>query len=209
MQEILQTLAERYDPLALIVYGSFAEGSDTLFSDFDALVITREGEKRHDCSFVHGVQLDVFVCPRAALENDFKPEDYVQIYDGKILLDDHGLAEGLIQKVNAWLDSQAAKSREELSADVSWCEKMLRRAGNSDAEGAFRRHWLLVESLEIYTALRGWRYLGPKKALRQLQTRDKNAYRLYAEALADTDPEALAAWVEQIKARRPKGGKGN
>lgn len=41
--EIIEYLKEKYQPLALIVYGSFADGTNNAHSDFDALVIC-EGE---------------------------------------------------------------------------------------------------------------------------------------------------------------------
>ena len=47
MQDILTYLAAEYDPLAIIVYGSFADGTQNLFSDFDALLITEGGARRH------------------------------------------------------------------------------------------------------------------------------------------------------------------
>ena len=46
MNDILTYLAARYDPAAIIVYGSFADGSSNLFSDFDALLITDGGGRR-------------------------------------------------------------------------------------------------------------------------------------------------------------------
>ena len=45
MNDILTYLAAKYDPAAIIVYGSFADGSSNLFSDFDALHHSRRGEK--------------------------------------------------------------------------------------------------------------------------------------------------------------------
>ena len=68
-------------------------------------------------------------------------------------------------------------------------------------------HWLLVDSLEIYTVLRGWPYLGPKKALRQLEKKDREGYALYEKALCKGDYESLADWVGHIKARFDNKGK--
>ena len=106
-----------------------------------------------------------------------------------------------------YVDGKARKTREELRLNVSWCEKMLRRAERTDAEGSYRRHLLLVESLEIYTELRAWPYLGPKKALRQLEKKDKAAYALYEKALCKGDYESLADWVAQIRVRFDGAGK--
>ncbi len=199
MHDILTYLAARYDPVAIIVYGSFADGTSNLFSDFDALLITAGGERQHDDSFVDCTQLDVFIHPLSDFQGDYDPADYAQVYDGQILLDRDGVAAALIERVNRYLDACGSKSPEELRIDVSWCEKMLRRAGRADAEGAFRRHWLLVDSLEIYMQVRGWRYLGPKKALCTLEKKDKKGSALYVRALTGSDPEDLAAWVGHIR----------
>ena len=117
------------------------------------------------------------------------------------------VAATLLDKVQSWVDSRAKKTQEELGFNVSWCEKMLRRAERADAEGCFRRHWLLTDSLEIYTELRGWPYLGPKKALAQLEKKDKAVFALYETALTAGDYESLAAWVEHIRERFEKGQK--
>ena len=76
-----------------------------------------------------------------------------------------------------------------------------------NAEGCFRRHWLLVESLRIYTELCFWPYLGPKKALSQLEKKDRAAFSLYEAALTAGDYTTLAAWIGQLRARLEKGRK--
>ena len=60
--EVLCYLEKEYDPLAVILYGSFADGTQDAESDFDALVITRD-RKKHDTSRVGDTVLDVFVWP--------------------------------------------------------------------------------------------------------------------------------------------------
>ena len=207
MHDILSYLAAEYDPVAIILYGSFADGTSNLFSDYDALLITEGGERRHDDRFVDFTQLDVFVHPLSDFQGEYDPAEYANIYGGQILLDRNGVAAALLDKVARWVDSRAKKTREELGFNVSWCEKMLRRAERTDAEGCFRRHWLLVDSLEIYTELRGWPYLGPKKALSQLEKKDRAVFALYEKALTQNDYESLAAWVEHIRERFEKGQK--
>ena len=156
MQDILSYLAAEYDPLAIIVYGSFTDGTQNLFSDFDALLITEGGKRRHDDRFVDCTQLDVFVYPLSDFQGDYDVTEFTQVYGGQILLDRGGAAAALLDRVRQCVEGQAHKTRDELRLDVKWCEKMLRRAERSDAEGAYRRHWLLVDSLEIYTEVRAW-----------------------------------------------------
>lgn len=199
MHDILSYLAATYDPVAIIVYGSFADGTSNLFSDFDALLITEADERLHDDSFIDCTQLDVFIHPLSDFEPGYDPAEYVQVCGGQILLDHDGIAASLLKNVERYLDGRAGKTPEELRLDVDWCEKMLRRAERDDAEGAYRRHWLLVDSLEIYTELRAWRYLGPKKTLRMLETKDKEAFALYEAALLSNDLSSLSAWVAHIR----------
>ena len=85
-ERILTYIQKTYQPEAVVVYGSFADGSAGAGSDFDALVIA--GSRAcHDASEIDGVTLDVFVYPAATFCADYDPEDFVQIFDGKILLD--------------------------------------------------------------------------------------------------------------------------
>ena len=207
MQDVLSYLAAEYDPLAIIVYGSFADGTQNLFSDFDALLITEGGERRHDDRFVDCTQLDVFIHPLSDFQGDYDASEFTHVYGGQILLDRGGTAAALLDKVRQSVEGQAHKTRDELRLDVSWCEKMLRRSERTDAEGSYRRHWLLVDSLEIYTQLRAWPYLGPKKALRQLEKKDREGYALYEKALCEGDYSSLADWVGYMKARFENKGK--
>ena len=49
--KIIDYLKKTYQPESIIVYGSFADGSANLNSDFDALIIAGK-EKLHDSSFL-------------------------------------------------------------------------------------------------------------------------------------------------------------
>lgn len=63
MEALLRYLRQTYQPLSILVYGSYANGTNGPASDFDALVITREGREFHNTSVVDGIRLDVFVYP--------------------------------------------------------------------------------------------------------------------------------------------------
>ena len=89
-EKIVGYLKKAYQPDAVIVYGSFADGSANLNSDFDALIIAGK-EKAHDSSIADGVVLDVFVYPAETFSADYDPEEFVQVWDGKIVLDEHGI----------------------------------------------------------------------------------------------------------------------
>ncbi len=208
MQDILTYLAAEYDPVAIIIYGSFSDGTHTLFSDFDALLITSSGTYKHDDRFIDCTQLDVSIYPLSTFQNDYDPAQFTQIYGGQILLDRGGIAQKLLEDVQNCVDAQSCKPLDALALDVDWCEKMLRRAERTDAEGSFHRHLLLVSSLEIYMQLRSWHYLGPNKALSQLRQKDKAAFVIYSNALFQSDYSSVAQWIAYIRERFDRRRKG-
>lgn len=90
MEQIIAYLKGKYAPRAIIVYGSYAEGSNNEHSDFDALLISEVDGELHDVSFVGGVQLDVFVYPPSRFEGGFDCGEFARIYDGNVILDTEG-----------------------------------------------------------------------------------------------------------------------
>ena len=204
---IMEYLNRTYQPDAVIVYGSFADGSANRNSDFDALVIADSG-KKHDSSVVDGVVLDVFVYPAETFSTDYDPEEFVQVWNGKIVLDEHGIAGQLKAKVLDYIEHLPKKTATEVAQEVEWCEKMLLRTMREDVEGYYRWHWVLCDSLEIYFDIKGLHYYGPKKTLRLMEKSDAEAFGLYAKALREFDRESLSAWIDYLKSMvniRPNG----
>lgn len=197
---LIEYINEKYAPEAIIVYGSYADGSFGAHSDFDALVIA-PGACRHDTSIVAGTPLDVFVYPPEAFDGEFEPSDFVQTFDGNIVLDKNGAAQRLQARVRAYLDQLLRKTSEELRGELDWCRKMLSRASRGDAEGFYRWHWLLSDSLEIYCDMVGERYFGPKKALRRMECRDPEGFGRYFRALSEFSQPALADWIDYLEMR--------
>lgn len=132
-EKIVGYLKKTYQPDAVIVYGSFADGSANLNSDFDALIIAGK-EKAHDSSIVDGVVPDVFVYPAETFSADYDPEEFVQVWDGKIVLDEHGIAGQLKAKVLDYIEHLPKKTATEVAQEVEWPKKMLRLMEKSDAE---------------------------------------------------------------------------
>lgn len=100
----------------------------TLSCGFDALIIAGK-EKTHDSSIVDGVVLDVFVYPTETFSADYDPEEFVQVWDGKIVLDEHGIAGQLKAKVLREFD------RESLSAWIDYLKSMV----NIRPDGTLKR----------------------------------------------------------------------
>ena len=79
MNEIITALEAKYHPLGMIVYGSYADGTNNLNSDFDALLLTDSGSELHDSSVISGVELDVWVYPRVKIEAPHDAYEFLQI----------------------------------------------------------------------------------------------------------------------------------
>ena len=199
MEQILRYIQETYAPLSVILYGSYADGTNGLNSDFDALVITADHEQFHDTSFVDGVPLDVFVYPARYFEGDYACGDFVQIFDGRIITDSSGMGKALQENVQAYLRNRPGKTGAEIQADIDWCVKMSARAKRGDCEGLFRWHWVLTDSLEIFCDIMRHPYLGPKKALKWMEKSQPEAFNCYKKALQNFRMDDLDEWIEYIK----------
>ena len=76
---------------------------------------------------------------------------------------------------------------------------MLLRTKRGDAEGFFRWHWLLTDSLEIFCDAAGHPYRGPKKALRWLEEYDPEGFARYQAALSGFRRENLENWISYLE----------
>lgn len=181
-----------------MLYGSYSDGTNGEGSDFDALLIA-PGEAHHDNSVIDGVPLDVWVYPPETFTGDFAPEDFVQVLGGTLLKDAFGQGAKLLEQVERHVSSLPKKSLEEQQEEVVWCKKMLERTGRQDAEGLYRWHWLLCDSLEIWCDVVGLAYLGPKKSLKAMEKRFPEGYAIYENALREFSHESLQRWIEYLE----------
>lgn len=195
---IINYLIDTYCPDAIIAYGSFADGSANENSDFDALVIS-DHIRKHDSSIICNTVLDVFVYPLEVFQSAYDPEEFVQIFDGKIILDKSGIAEQLQKRVLDHIERTPLKTGIEIQGELAWCEKMLSRTLRGDSEGYYRWHWLLFDSLEIYFDIKHLHYHGPKKALRYMAQTDAETFHIYSLALKNLSWQRLSDWVSHLK----------
>lgn len=199
MEQIIEYIKQKYSPLSIIVYGSYANGTNNLNSDFDALVISSDHQRHHDTSFVDGIQLDVFVYPVIYFDNGYNCEDFVQIFDGKIIIDSNDIGLMLKAHIQTYLQNRSCKTEAEIHADIDWCTKMFERVKRCDAEGMYRWHWVLIDSLEIFCNIMHRPYLGPKKSLKWMAENHPVAYSYYEKALFNFDMDNLENWIFYIK----------
>ena len=199
MEQIIEYIKQKYNPLSIILYGSYANGTNNQGSDFDSLVISQDHEQFHDTSFVNGVQLDVFVYPASYFDSDYDCNEFIQIFDGKILADSDERGKTLQDHVLSYLQNLPQKSNAEIDASIDWCTKMLARVKRCDTEGMFRWHWVLIDSLEIFCDIKHHPYWGPKKSLQWMEENHPAAFACYQAALADFSMESLENWIAYIK----------
>lgn len=200
LDAIVEYLKRKYTPLSIILYGSYASGTQDASSDFDALVIAPDGPVCHDTTSVEGTALDVFVYPRAHFAANFDLDEFLPVFDGKLLLDHDGIGATVQQQVQEYLQNRPRKTADQLQADLNWCAKMLGRAKRQDPEGMFRWHWVLTESLEIYFDLAGQPYWGPKKAMGWMARHDPAAFACYSQALQALQLPYLEQWIALLQA---------
>ena len=127
MEQIIKYIQQRYKPLAIILYGSYADGTNNLNSDFDALVISSDHEQFHDTSFVNKVQLDVFVYPSSYFAQEYDCRNFLQIFDGKIIVDSADIGKTLKANVLTYLQKRPTKTNAEIQANIDWCVRSCRQ----------------------------------------------------------------------------------
>ncbi len=204
MEKILEYLKEKYRPSSLIVYGAFADGKAHPGDAFEAIALGPTSPHAHDTEVVDGVKLDVTVYPRDIFYGEISLEEFECVTEGYVALDSDGMGTWLKNLVTQQIASIPRKPLEAVADAVDWCLRSLERAKVGDAEGLFRGHWLLVDSLEIYCDAVGLPFLSPAKAMEKMAKLDAEAFAAYSAALAGMDIAALGAWVEVIKARFEK-----
>lgn len=121
--KIIEYLVNQYEPHTIILYGSYADGSNNTNSDFDALVITDKKCTTHDGNELEGILLDVFIYNTSDFNNEIDYKKYVQIYEGNIVLDQREFGKKLQDNVCKYIENLPTKSDEEKQHEVEWCEK--------------------------------------------------------------------------------------
>lgn len=197
-QALLDELVRVHGCHTVVLYGSRARGDATPASDFDVLGIRDAGPNLRDARPWRGTFLDAFVAAASTLETPGDEE--LKLLGGAVLLERDGLGSQLLAKVDAHFRRGPAPLPEDQANMLRvWARKMVARIRLGDAEGQYRRVWLLYELLEDYFKLRGRWYLGPKLALRELAASDPQTSALYLEALEPgASLDVVAALVERV-----------
>lgn len=69
----------------------------------------------------------MFVYPPETFQSDYDPDEFIQVFDGKIILDKKGIAAKLQKRVLDYISRILLKTDDEIKQEIDWCEKMLSR----------------------------------------------------------------------------------
>ena len=200
LNTIVENLKTDHGCHTIILYGSRARGDETPASDYDLLGVKESGEPLRDARLWNSVYLDIFIYPESKLQAP--DETMLHVRSGKVLLQKDTLATQFLSRLEQIYKTGPKKlPPDEIQARKVWAGKMLNRARAEDAEGNFRRAWLLTALLEDYFAIRGEWYRGPKESLKWLQINQPKLFEAYDQALKPASPlstlEALAKEIHQ------------
>lgn len=173
-------LIDKYNCHTIILYGSYAVNDYTEDSDIDIICFTDQDIELNDTNIFEGTQLDAWIVNTKKMNN---PEKYLHIVDNKVLYDEKNLASDFISKIKIIFNNGTkpiSKNKKKFLKD--WLKKMYKRTLRNDAEGFYRHHWMLKDSLEIYFEINNMWFLGVKKSLRLLEENEKEIYLLFFNA---------------------------
>jgi len=208
MENIVEYLKEKYRLTSLVVSGDYAEGAIRPGSVFEAIGLGPTSPYAHETETVDGVKLDVLIYPREIFYGEIALDEFEQLHEGLVALDEDGMGSWLKRMIAQQIDSIPLKSDEAVEDALHWCETMAESAAARDAEGWFCRHWLLTDSVEIYSDAVGVPFLSPRKTMSKMAKADPEAAAIHLAALSGTDDESLRAWVNLLKERFAQRKKG-
>lgn len=196
MEQILEYLQNTYHPISILLYGSYADGTNDPTSDFDCMLIVSKKDKNHDDTIIHGIQLDCFLFT----EDDLRHEDinvFLPACHSNIVWD-NGIGAALKRRVQEYVEQNTCTPEEEKKFLSSWIQKTILRISKNDDEGNMRAVSFLAESLEDYYALRDLFYFGSKKAIRHLQETDPEGYTYFHYAVTQRNNDAIIKWAKYV-----------
>lgn len=201
MEKIIAYLKEKYRLSSMIVSGDYAEGSIKADSVFEAIAMGATSPYAHETAAVDGVKLDVLIYPREIFYGEIALDEFESAHEGLVVLDEDGMGSWLKRMVAQQIASIPLKPREAVADSLHWCRSMAARAAETDAEGLFCRHWLLTDSVEVYSDVCGQPFLSPKKTMSKMAKSDPEAAEIHLRAMGSMDHASLMAWVELLEKR--------
>ncbi|MBS1201456.1 MAG: nucleotidyltransferase protein [Proteobacteria bacterium] len=198
LQAIVDELVASHGAHTIVLYGSRADGSASAGSDYDIAAFAAIERATRITRPVGDTFLDVFIYPEAQLETT--PVEFLKLVGGRVLVERDDAGRRLVERADRLLQAGPEPlPPDERRALQDWARKMLVRMQRGDAEGHYRRAWLLMELLPDYFQLRGLWYRGPKKSFAWLAGHDPVAHAAFLAALTPGAPdEAIRALVDAV-----------
>ena len=203
---IIQYLIQTHNPRAIIVTGSYANGTYNEASDFDCWLIGRDEKRvRHDTSIVNGIELQAEIYPLAYFAT---MPLHLQRYfaDAAIVYDPEELGGKFLQQVQESLHAYPCMPPGHKEQAIAYLEKMLRRASKQDFHGDYRGHLMLMQSLESWCDLSDRVFIGAKKTLRLMEKADAEGATIYRRALRSFEIADIQAWIRYLRTVHESNG---
>lgn len=196
---ILQYLIKTHNPRAIMITGSYADGSYNENSDFDCWLIGREENRAfHDTSIVNGVELQAEIYPMHYFMN--LPMRQIEFFvDVVIAYDPEGAAKEFMDYVQHQLAHDPCMPPAVKQQRMAYFEKMLRRTRVQDFNGDLRGHLLLFQTVEAWCDFSDHVYLGSRKTLRRMEQADPESAEIFRRALRSFDIPDIEAWISRLR----------
>ena len=203
---VIAYLIKTHNPRAIIITGSYADGTYNANSDFDCWLIGRdENRVRHDTSIVNGVELQAEIYPMHYFMN--MPMRQIEFFiDVVIAYDPEGAAKQFMDHVQDCLAHDPCMPPEIKGQRMAYFEKMLRRAAVQDFHGDLRGHLMLFQTMEAWCDFSDRVYLGTKKTLRLMEQADPESAAIYRRAMRTFDIADIQAWISRLRSVYESGG---
>lgn len=200
--DIAARLRDEHRCHTAILYGSRARGDAGPASDYDVAGFADTATVERITGAWRSAYLDVFVYPESKLTAP--AAEMLHLRGGKVLFQKERAGEEFLAALEALhAAGPEALPESELTARRDWAWKMLDRARLADAEGNYRRAWLLTALLEDHFHLRGLWYEGSKKSLVFLAESEPDVYaRFEAALLPGASLDTIAGLVEIVAGPR-------
>lgn len=209
-------LAEKYDPQAVIAYGSYVTGSWRPDSDMDLILITADPEPpplfpelrqltlsglnmstRTSHEYFEGVELSITIYSVDCLDwGYFLEPSHRHRFAGRVLYQKNGVGDLYLSRAKYVLQKTIPYSeKSKQTARAQLLESLQAVKTGSD----LHRKFFLVESFQQLAVLCDALPVGGKVLLRYLRRDASEAYETAAKALRpDAPPEDIYAWGEYI-----------
>lgn len=179
---LVDEICTKHDCHTVILYGSRARGEENAASDYDVAGIRDTGDAVRDARPWQGAYLDAFIYPLARIVEPDR--SLLHMRRGIVLREKGAVGRRFLARLqDLYALGPELMAADEAEARYQWLYKTLERARVDDANGNYRRAWLLVGALEDFFSLRGEWYGGPKEGLRTLQQHHPELYAAYEKAL--------------------------